>query len=47
MPVHDGYSSMYNERRNGQNTEPCVTPVLISSVSDVESLNYTTSLVNK
>ena len=42
VSVHDGKSLMYTEKRKGPNTEPCGTPVLISSVSDVEPLKSTT-----
>ena len=36
ISVHVGKSFMYNEKRKSPKTEPCRTPVLISSVSDVE-----------
>ena len=42
MSVYDGNSLMYTENRKGPKTEPCGTPVLISSVSDVEPLKSTT-----
>ena len=42
MSVHDGKSLMYTEKRKGPNTETCGTPVLISSVSDVNPLKSTT-----
>ena len=41
MSVHDGKSLMYTEKRIDPNTEYCGTPVLISSVSDVEPLKST------
>ena len=40
--VHIGQSLMYTEKRKGPKPEPFGTPVLISSVSDVEPLKSTT-----
>ena len=42
ISVHVGKSLMYTEKRKGPKTEPCGTPVLIPSVSDVEPLKSTT-----
>ena len=41
ISVHVGKSLMYTEKK-GPKTKPCGTPVLISSVSDVEPLKSTT-----
>ena len=42
VSVHEVKSLMYTEKRKGPNTEPCGTPVLTSSISDVEPLKSTT-----